>query len=85
MKQERWIFEHREKLKIPVVIGVGAGFKFLSGKVKQAPKWIGDLGFEWLWRLIFEPRTTWKRVLLNGPVFVWLVLLELVGLKRYKE
>jgi len=61
-KQEKWIFEHREKFEmLPVVIGVGAAFKFLSGKVKRAPKWVGDLGFEWLWRLFQEPKTTWKK------------------------
>ena len=84
-KQEKWIFEHREKLNVPVVIGVGAAFKFLSGKIKRAPKWIGDMGFEWLWRLLHEPKITWKRVFLDGPFFIWLIMLELIGSKRYKE
>ncbi|MCX6723656.1 MAG: WecB/TagA/CpsF family glycosyltransferase [Candidatus Staskawiczbacteria bacterium] len=73
-KQERWIFKHREKLNVPVVIGVGAAFKFLSGKVKRAPKWIGESGFEWLWRLAREPRVVWKRVFIDGPIFLWLVI-----------
>jgi len=72
-KQEKWIFEHREKLNVPVVIGVGAAFKFLSGKVKRAPAWVGNLGFEWLWRLIKEPKVTWKRVFIDMPIFFWLV------------
>ncbi|MCX6720718.1 MAG: WecB/TagA/CpsF family glycosyltransferase [Candidatus Staskawiczbacteria bacterium] len=73
-KQERWIFEHREKLNVPVVIGVGAAFKFLGGKVKRAPTWVGRCGFEWLWRLLKEPKVTWKRVFIDMPYFMWLVV-----------
>lgn len=83
-KQEKWIFEHRERLNVPVAIGVGAAFKFLSGKIRRAPKWIGESGFEWLWRLFCEPKKTWKRVFFDIPYFLWLVFLELTGLKRYK-
>lgn len=76
-KQEKWIFEHREKLNVPVVIGVGAAFKFLSGKVKRAPKWVGNMGFEWLWRLFTEPKITWRRVFLDMPFFFFLVVKNL--------
>jgi N-acetylglucosaminyldiphosphoundecaprenol N-acetyl-beta-D-mannosaminyltransferase len=76
-KQEKWIYNHKEKLSVPVVIGVGAAFKFLSGKVKRAPRWIGDLGFEWLWRLVLEPKLIWKRVFIDGPVFLSIVVKDL--------
>jgi N-acetylglucosaminyldiphosphoundecaprenol N-acetyl-beta-D-mannosaminyltransferase len=82
-KQERWIFEHKDKLNVPVAVGVGAAFKFLSGKVKRPPKWIGDLGFEWLWRFFQEPKKVWPRVL-DIPLFIFLVLLELIGFKSKK-
>jgi len=82
-KQEIWIFEHKDKLKVPVAIGVGAAFKFLSGKVKRPPRWIGDLGFEWLWRFFQEPKRVWPRVL-DIPLFIFLVLLELIGFKSKK-
>lgn len=80
-KQEKWIYRNREKLKVPVVIGVGAAFKFLAGSVKRAPAWVGKIGFEWLWRLIIEPKTTWKRVFIDMPFFVWLVILDTLGFK----
>jgi len=83
-RQEQWIFEHKDKLNVPVVIGIGAAFKFLSGKAKRAPTWIGDYGLEWLWRFFQEPRKLWRRVLLDIPTFIFLVLLELIGLKRRK-
>ena len=72
-KQEKWIFEHKEMLNASVVVGVGATFKFLSGNVKRAPKWVGDLGFEWLWRLFCEPKRIWRRVFIDMPFFFWLV------------
>jgi N-acetylglucosaminyldiphosphoundecaprenol N-acetyl-beta-D-mannosaminyltransferase len=84
-KQEKWIFKNKEKLKIPVVVGVGAAFKFLSGSTKKAPKIIGDLGFEWLWRFFTEPKRIWKRVFIDMPIFFWLVFIELVSPKSYKE
>jgi N-acetylglucosaminyldiphosphoundecaprenol N-acetyl-beta-D-mannosaminyltransferase len=37
-KQERWMYEHRQKLRIPVMVGVGAAFDLNSGRVKQAPR-----------------------------------------------
>jgi len=82
-KQEQWIFEHKEKLKVPVVIGVGAAFKFLSGKVKRAPKLIGDFGLEWFWRLFQEPKRVWRRIL-DIPLFIFLILKELIGFKSRK-
>ena len=82
-KQERWISDRRDRLNAPVVVGVGASFKFLSGRVNRAPSWVRDHGFEWLWRLLHEPRRVWRRVLIDAPQFVGLVALELSGLKKY--
>lgn len=80
-KQERWIFDHRSRLRVPVAVGVGAAFGFLSGQVKHAPGWIGDIGLEWLWRFIQEPGKLWRRDLIDGPRFLWHVLWEFAGQK----
>ena len=82
-KQERWMFEHRERLNTPVLVGVGAAFKFASGQVKRAPPWLGDRGLEWLWRFAHEPKRVWRRVFIDGPNFAFRVILELSGLKKY--
>lgn len=82
-KQERWMFEHKDRLSVPVIVGVGAAFKFASGQVQRAPRWVGDRGFEWLWRFVREPRRVWRRVLLDGPSFTCQIMLELGGLKKY--
>ncbi|MBW2072285.1 MAG: WecB/TagA/CpsF family glycosyltransferase, partial [Deltaproteobacteria bacterium] len=83
-KQDLWIFEHKESLRVPVAIGVGAAFRFLSGHVKRAPKWVGDSGLEWIWRLLCQPRKLWRRELIEVPQFVTLALLELMGLKEFE-
>lgn len=82
-KQEEWIYANKDLLRVPVVVGVGAAFKFISGSVKRAPRWIRDNGFEWLWRLIMEPRRVWKRVILDGPHFVYCVLREYLDSKAF--
>ncbi len=82
-KQERWMYEHRDLLNVPVMVGVGAAFDFHTGRMKQAPVWMRENGFEWLFRLLHEPRRLWRRYILQGSQFVLNVSLELVGLKRF--
>jgi N-acetylglucosaminyldiphosphoundecaprenol N-acetyl-beta-D-mannosaminyltransferase len=81
-KQESWMFSHRERLQAPLLVGVGAAFDFHTGRVRSAPRWVGDHGFEWLFRLAQEPGRLWRRYLIQGSEFVALVLLELLGLKK---
>jgi len=77
-KQELWMSKHREKLNIPVIAGVGAAFDFLAGSKRQAPRWVRDCGFEWLFRLITEPKRLWRRYLINNFLFIYFVGLELL-------
>lgn len=76
-KQEKWLYDHWRELDIHCHAGaIGAVFDFFAGTVERAPqRWI-DLGIEWLYRLIKEPRRTWRRYLVSNPVFCWLVLKE---------
>jgi N-acetylglucosaminyldiphosphoundecaprenol N-acetyl-beta-D-mannosaminyltransferase len=80
-KQEQWIYAHRDKLNVPVMVAVGAAFKFVSGKIKSAPLWVREWGFEWLWRFFHEPGRTWRRAFIYGPQFAARSLLELSGFK----
>jgi N-acetylglucosaminyldiphosphoundecaprenol N-acetyl-beta-D-mannosaminyltransferase len=82
-KQERWIFANRQKLDVPILIAAGAAAKFVSGSVAPAPAWIREHGFEWLWRLICEPRRCWHRSMVYGPQFAFYTILELSGVRRY--
>ncbi len=83
-KQEKWMYEHRNKLQVGVMVGVGAAFDLNAGCVRQAPRWMRESGLEWLWRLLQEPRRLWRRYLVQGAEFVCSVALELFGLKKFE-
>ena len=82
-KQETWMAEYRDLLGIPVLIGVGAAFDFLTGRTSQAPRWMREHGLEWLFRLATEPRRLWRRYLIGGSRFLWNVALEMTRIKKY--
>lgn len=82
-KQERWMSEHRGRLNVPVMIGVGAAFDFHTGRVKQAPGWMQSSGMEWLFRLTQEPRRLWSRYLRDNPLFLLKIFFQLTGLRKY--
>jgi len=73
-KQEKWIVQNLPKLKVKVAMGVGGAFDYFSGKVPRAPKWIRDLGFEWLFRLMIQPWRIKRQISLVK--YLWLVMLS---------
>lgn len=72
-KQEIWMAAHKEKIN-GLMIGVGAGFDFLAGTIKRAPKWMQKCGLEWFFRLTQDPQRLWKRYLKTNIQFIWLLL-----------
>ena len=73
-KQDLWMYEHREIINAPVMIGVGAAFDFMAGTKPQAPSWVRNNGFEWLFRLVTEPKRLWRRYLVDCPLFIVYIL-----------
>ena len=71
--QEKWIDENINKLNSQVIMGVGGLFDFYSGQMKRAPKWMREVGMEWLFRLIKEPKRMWKRYIIGNPLFIYRV------------
>jgi len=84
-KQEVWMAKHVDRLEAPVLIGIGAAFDFHAGLVRRAPRWVQKRGLEWLFRLLQEPRRLWRRYLKNNPLFVFLVIQQALGLRRYVD
>jgi N-acetylglucosaminyldiphosphoundecaprenol N-acetyl-beta-D-mannosaminyltransferase len=82
-KQEAFMAEYSPRLRVPVMLGVGAAFDFLSGRIAQAPRWIQRSGFEWVWRLGAEPRRLGPRYFKNNPLFLLRIFAQLTGLKKY--
>jgi N-acetylglucosaminyldiphosphoundecaprenol N-acetyl-beta-D-mannosaminyltransferase len=84
-KQEKWMARHCPKLNVPVTMGVGAAFDFISGEKKQAPRWMQDAGIEWLFRLVYEPRRLWKRYLWGNLIFCFLLSINFVRANKTKD
>ena len=83
-KQERFMAQHLGILpEAKILIGVGAAFDLLTGRVRQAPPSMQRLGLEWLFRLSQEPKRLWKRYLINNPLFVARAAAQLLGLRNY--
>lgn len=76
-KQDLWMYEHRNRVNAPVMIGVGAAFDFIARVKPQAPPWIRNNGFEWLFRLVTEPRRLWRRYLIDNSLFIYYIMLDL--------
>jgi len=73
-RQERWIADNMDTVKSRVFWAVGALFDILSDKRKRAPKWMQELGLEWAFRLLQEPRRLWRRYVFGNIRFVINVL-----------
>ncbi len=74
-KQEKWIHKYKDRLSnIKIFLAIGATIDFEAGNKERAPKWVSELGLEWLHRLLSEPKRLWRRYLIGGPLFCWLVL-----------
>lgn len=80
-KQEKWSWNHKEKMSVPVIICVGASFDFIAQKSIRAPLWMQKSGLEWFHRLCQEPRRLWKRYLVGNIIFILLVMKEFIKRK----
>jgi N-acetylglucosaminyldiphosphoundecaprenol N-acetyl-beta-D-mannosaminyltransferase len=81
-KQERFMAAYLPRLETTLMFGVGAAFDFHAGTVRQAPPWVQRAGFEWLFRLLADPKRLWKRYLKNNPLFLGRAFLQLTGLRK---
>lgn len=80
-KQELFMSELIDSMKVNVMFGVGAAFDFHVGKLTSAPDWMQYMALEWLYRLLQEPKRLWKRYLFNNPLFIFLVMLQLFKIR----
>ncbi|MBF2080371.1 MAG: WecB/TagA/CpsF family glycosyltransferase [Synechococcales cyanobacterium T60_A2020_003] len=81
-KQEKWIAQYKDHFKtVTTFLAIGATIDFEAGNVKRSPKWITNLGCEWVYRLLSEPQRLWKRYLVDDMVpIISLVLQQKLGL-----
>jgi N-acetylglucosaminyldiphosphoundecaprenol N-acetyl-beta-D-mannosaminyltransferase len=75
-KQEKWIYENRDKLDVKLLGPVGAAFDFYTGNAKRSSLFFQKIGFEWLPRFLREPRRLWRRNLVSNPRFLLRVIAQ---------
>jgi N-acetylglucosaminyldiphosphoundecaprenol N-acetyl-beta-D-mannosaminyltransferase len=82
-RQELFMRRLLPKLETGLMFGVGAAFDFHTGRIRDCAPWIKRMGFQWLHRLIQDPRRLWPRNLRNAT-FLWHIALQLTKLKKYE-
>jgi len=82
-RQEKFIFKYRERLPgIRLFLPLGGTIDYEAESLKRPPPWITNAGFEWLYRLLREPRQRWRRYIVHQPPFLYLLGRQLLGLYR---
>lgn len=77
-KQEKWIYEHQDKLHVPFCGAIGAVFDFYAGTKERSSVIWQRLGLEWLPRFFKEPKRLWERNMKSTPIFLWWLTREKV-------
>ena len=75
-KQEKWIYQNKNRLNVKFIGAIGAVFDFYTGEVKRSPVLFQKLGLEWLPRLIQQPKRLWRRMFISAPYFLWHVIIK---------
>lgn len=81
-KQEKWMYNNLEQLRVPISLGIGASFDFVAGTINRAPKWMQKNGIEWLWRFGQEPKRLFKRYFIEDMAFIAIVYKEMIASKN---
>lgn len=82
-KQEKWMYRNIHALQINVALGIGASFDFEAGTIKRAPLWVRNVGMEWLWRFLNEPRRLFRRYFIDSAQFIPIIRRQLRSRTRY--
>lgn len=72
-RQEEFCYRNEGKIK-GLMVGVGGAFNVISGVIDEAPRWMQNLGLEWFYRFMKEPRRLFKRYITTNSRFIWLSL-----------
>lgn len=72
--QEKWAIKNAHRLKVKTIITLGAVLDYYAGEVKRCPAWVGQIGFEWLFRLLQEPQRLFRRYIHGNPWFLFRIV-----------
>jgi N-acetylglucosaminyldiphosphoundecaprenol N-acetyl-beta-D-mannosaminyltransferase len=78
--KEHFADRYATELGATVIQGVGGSFDVMADLVKRAPTWIQRIGFEWLYRVMQEPRRMFWRYTTTNARCLWAFVLALTRL-----
>lgn len=75
--KENFIANNLKEINVPVCMALGGGIDIMADKCQLAPVWVSEMGLEWFYRFIQEPRRMWKRYLVTNTKFIFLLIKEI--------
>jgi len=85
-RQEFWILENFDQIEANIILTAGACMDYIAEEIATPPRWMGQIGLEWLFRLFKEPKRLWKRYLIEPWFIARLFFIELfqqnLGIKK---
>lgn len=82
-RQEAWLLNIRDQIPTRVLMTVGAYMEYQVGSLKLPPRWIGQVGFEWMFRLITSPNRLANRYLIEPFGLLFNLLFKPHPQKKY--
>ena len=83
-RQEKFLVRHRHRFEnVRLFLPLGGTIDYEAGTFRRPPAWVTDWGFEWLYRLVKEPRQRWHRYIVHEPPVLPLLLAQKLG--RYRN
>jgi exopolysaccharide biosynthesis WecB/TagA/CpsF family protein len=83
-RQEKWVSSHIGKINSPMM-AIGAAFDFYAGNIKHAPQWMQDIGLEWVYRFVQDPKKTWRRYIIHNSHFIYLFIVCKLGFQKFSS
>lgn len=71
--QEKFIKKYKSRINTNIIFAVGGLFDFYSNRIKRAPLFLREIGFEWVYRILQEPKRMWRRYVVGNPLFLFRV------------
>ncbi|PSB49839.1 glycosyltransferase [Cyanosarcina cf. burmensis CCALA 770] len=81
-RQEHWILDNLDRLSANAILTAGAAMDYVAGAVPTPPRWAGQFGLEWLFRLLAEPQRLWRRYSIEPWLILRLFATELLVKER---
>ncbi len=82
-RQEKFIMNYRDRLpNVQIFLPLGGTIDYEAGTLPRPSAWVTDWGLEWLYRVIKEPRSRWRRYFVQDPPVLWALLKQKLGVYR---